>query len=434
MSDLYIHGGVALVMDGAATVLSEAVLHARDGKIVSLKSDPAFRVPAGAESLDARGALILPGFINGHMHLGMTLFRGLGADLPLHDWLEKAIFPVEQKLCSEEMVRAGTRVACLELIRCGTTTVNDMYYFGTTTASVLAEAGLRGIVGQAITESSQPDGVTLDDIPRFIDEMKRFPLLTPGLAPHSCYTVSRGTWEKIVRMAADRGLRVNTHLSETRQEVEGCLKQYGVRPPEFFEKLGLWETGLAAAAHCVVLDDKDIALLGRRKIGVMHNSHSNLKLASGLAPIAALRKAGARIAIGTDGTASNDSLDIVGEANTAAKAQTLLSGVGSWKAIDTVRALTSEGAAALGLAKEIGSLEVGKSADVVVLDVTGPHAFPLRDPYAHLVHSARGSDVRHTVVHGKALLVDGKWKTLDAQRILAEARPTAEKIGKLLIN
>lgn len=434
MNELYLVGGYALVLDDRATTVADSVLHLRDGKIVSVFSQPGFVPPPGALTLDARGALVLPGFINAHTHLGMTLFRGLGADLPLQRWLSEAIFPVEQKFCGSDLVLQATRVACLELIQSGTTTVNDMYYFGLDTAAALHEAGLRGIVAQAITEASQPDRFHLGEIQRYLDAMKAFPLLIPALAPHSVYTVSAGTWARVLAVGEKHGLRIDVHVSENQQEVEDSLKLHGVTPTAFLDALGLWRSGLGIAAHCVVLDATDTATLGRHRVGIVHNPKSNLKLANGIAPLAALRRAGARVALGTDSTASNDSLDILSEAATAAKIQTLVSGVGAWTALDAVRSLTSEGAAAIGLSRELGSLEPGKAADVVVVDVKGPHAFPLRDPYAHLVHSAKPGDVRHTIVAGKPLLVEGKWTTLDAERILDEARPLAEKIGKLLIN
>jgi 5-methylthioadenosine/S-adenosylhomocysteine deaminase len=431
MSDsLVIYGGTALIMDAAGTLVKDAVVTVVKGRIESVTSRPDYRPTKDVRHLDARRCLVMPGLVNGHTHAGMTLLRGIADDLPLHRWLHDKIFPLEQKWGNSEFVYLGTLLAAAEMIRSGTTCFNDMYYFEEEAARAAHEAGLRCIAGQSVTEINAVDD-SQDVLARFDDFLAKvapYPLARPAVTPHSIYGVSDKSWKRIVKYVDEHDLTLQTHLAETQEEEDQCQKKLGITPTEYFERIGLWEQR-AIAAHGTCLTPKEIEILGKNQVGVIHNPESNLKLGTRICPVVELRQAGAHVGLGTDGAASNNNLDMLQEADTAAKVQIFRKGIGHLPAQDVVRLLTSEGAQAIGWGDEIGTLEKGRAADLIAIDMHQPHLVPMYNPYSHLVYASRGSDVKHTVVNGKVLMEDRRLTTLDEEAILKEALQWGGKIA-----
>jgi 5-methylthioadenosine/S-adenosylhomocysteine deaminase len=361
-----------------------------------------------------------------------VLFRGLADDLALMDWLQQYIFPAEAKTVSPEFVRAGTRLAALEMIESGTTTYADMYYYEEEIGRVTKAAGLRGLLGETIIQFPVPDAKTPADslarTERFAAEFAHDDLITPAVAPHSMYTLD-GETLKACRALADRlHIPVLTHLAETADEVRTSREKYHATPVAYLESLGFFGPR-TLAAHGVHVTPEDIALLARRHVGVSHNPESNMKLASGTAPVEAMRAAGVVVGLGTDGAASNNDLDMFEAMRQAAFLHKLISG--DPRAIPAPIAIemaTIDGARAMGMDREIGSLEPGKRADVIVVSMKAARQTPLYDAQSHIVYVTRGDDVQTTIVNGRVLMRDRRVLTLDRERVLADARGYAEKV------
>ena len=430
---LVVTGGIVVTMDAAGRVLSPGAV-AMDGRdIVAIDTPEAIASRfSGSESIDATGQVVMPGLINTHTHAPMVLYRGLADDLALMDWLQKYIFPAEAKTVTPEFVRAGTRLAALEMIQSGTTTYADMYYFEEEIAKVTKEAGLRGVLGQTIIQFPVADARTpAEELARteaFIKQFAGDDLIVPAIAPHSMYTLDTATL-KAVRALADRThAPVIIHLAETAVEIKTAQQKHKATPTRYLESIGFWGPR-TVAAHGVWLTPADMIILARRHVGVSHNPESNMKLASGTAKVVAMRRAGIVVGLGTDGAASNNDLDMfeaVRQAAFLAKLQT-----GDPRAVPARTALemaTIDGARALGMEAEIGSLEAGKRADVITVSMTAARQTPMYDPLSHLVYTTRGDDVRTTIVNGRVLMRDRKVITLNEATVLAEARTLAEKV------
>jgi len=431
MKTTYLHGGTLLTMNARADVLADSVVEIKAGKITAVRSDKNFKPPADAVAISTKDCLVTPGFVNAHTHTGMTLLRGIADDMPLRPWLEEKIFPLEAKWGKPDFVYFGTLLAAAEMIKSGTTCFNDMYYFEESAAKAVHEAGLRAICGQTIVEISdvqKPNDELFEKFDKYLSDVAAYPLVKAAIAPHSIYGVSDKTWQRVIEYARKRKLSIHVHLAETQQEEDHYQKKLGLSPTEYFERIGLWESQ-ALAAHSTCVTEKGIAILGKYKVGIAYNPESNLKLGTKICPVVELREAGANVALGTDGVASNNNLDLLQEADFAAKLQVFRKGVGALTTLDTVKLLTSEGASALGLGQIVGSIEVGKEADLVAVDTLKPHAAPLYNPYSHLVYSATGADVKHVLVQGRVLLQDYRLTTLDEAEIIREARRWGEKIA-----
>ena len=384
------------------------------------------------ETLDARGQIVLPGLINTHTHAPMVLYRGLADDLALSEWLEKYIFPAEARTVSPEFVRAGTRLAALEMIQSGTTTYADMYYFEEEIAKETKAAGLRGVLGQTVIRFPVADAKTpADGLARadaFIKAYKNDPLITPAVAPHAIYTLDAATLRAARELSIRHGVPTLIHLAETADEVKNAEAQFTMSPVRYLESLGFLGTGVLAA-HGVWVSEPDIALLKMRGVGVSHNPESNMKLASGAAPIPGYLAADAAIGLGTDGAASNNDLDMFEAMRMASLLHKLQTGdprvVSAKTALEMA---TIRGARALGMEDRIGSLAAGKRADVILVDVSGARQTPMYEPISHLVYVARGGDVRTTIVNGRVLMRDRKMSTLNEADIVRDARAWAEKV------
>ena len=430
---LVITNGLVVTMDPGRVIVENGAVAIDGADIVAV--GPAADVTArfrGRDTLDARGQIVLPGLINTHTHAPMVLYRGLADDLALSEWLEKYIFPAEAKTVSPEFVRAGTRLAALEMIQSGTTTYADMYYFEEEIARETKAAGLRGVLGQTVIQFPVPDARTpADGLARaeaFINAYKGDPLITPAVAPHAIYTLDAAT----LRAARDLSRRHNVptliHLAETADEVKNAEAQFKLSPVRYLDSLGFLGAGVLAA-HGVWITEPDIALLKMRGVGISHNPESNMKLASGAAPIPAYLAADAAIGLGTDGAASNNDLDMFEAMRVASLLHKLQSGdpraVGARAALEMA---TIRGARALGMESRIGSLEPGKRADVILVDISGARQTPMYDAISHLVYVVRGADVRTTIVNGRVLMKDRRMSTLREDDIIRDARAWADKV------
>jgi len=385
-----------------------------------------------AATVDAHDDIVMPGLVNTHTHAPMVMYRGLADDLALMEWLNKYIFPAEAKTVSPDMVRIGTRLAALEMIESGTTTYTDMYYFEEEIAKATRDAGLRGVLGETIIQFPVADAKTpaegLARAEAFIRAFKGDRLITPAVAPHAMYTNDRATLVACAELGRKYGVPVIIHLAETEDELKGAREKFNLTPTAYLDSIGFWGPR-TVAAHGVWVDDADIAILKRRGVGVSHNPESNMKLASGAAPVTKYLAAGVPLGLGTDGAASNNDLDMFEAMRQAAFLAKLATrdptAVPAQTALDLA---TIGGARALGMERTIGSLEPGKRADLITVSMSAARQTPVYDPVSHLVYVTRGDDVRTTIVDGKILMRDRKVTTLDAAAVIADANRLAEKV------
>jgi 5-methylthioadenosine/S-adenosylhomocysteine deaminase len=430
---LVVTNGIVVTMDGASRVLNPGAV-AVDGRDIVAVGTPGEIESAydARDSIDAAGQVVMPGLVNTHTHAPMVLFRGLADDLALMDWLEKYIFPAEAKVVSPEFVRAGTRLAALEMIESGTTTYTDMYYFEEEVARVTRDAGLRGVLGQTIIQFPVPDAKTpaegLARAKAFIEAFAGSDLITPAVAPHAMYTLDASTLKAARALADAEHAPLVIHLAETRDEVNTAREKYGKTPTAFLDSIGFWGPR-TIAAHAVWVTPADIRILAGRHVGVSNNPESNMKLASGTAPVPARRAAGIAVGLGTDGAASNNDRDMFAAMRQAAFVHKLVTmDPRAIPAPTALRMATIQGARALGMEETIGSLEPGKRADLIVVSMSAARQTPMYDPLSHLVYVTRGDDVRTTIVNGKVLMRDRHVLTLDEGAVLAEARRWAGKV------
>ncbi len=429
MSTLRIENAEIITMAEEPTVESGWVLEATDGAITYV-GPASEHGPADAdEVIDGADCLLLPGFVNAHTHAAMTLFRGNADDMPLQPWLEEKIWPVEAKLVEDD-VYSGTLLGCVEMLRAGVTCFNDMYHMPEVGARAALDSGMR----------MRPSGVLLGLLPgardmlaRAMDFCREFDeagngLLKPMLAPHAPYTCPEDMLREVIAAALELDVPIHIHLSETESKVQWSLETYGVRPVQAMKQIGLFEAAVLAA-HCVHLDEADIETLASEGVGIAHCPGSNMKLASGMSPVRDLLAAGARVGLGTDGCGSNNNLDLLEEALLAALLAKIQTGdPTAVPAAAALRMATLGGAEALGLGERIGSLEVGKRADCILVDLTAPHMCPRHNLISDVVYSAQAGDVRTTIVDGEVLMRDGELTKLDEAEVIARACESAARL------
>ncbi len=428
--DLVVANGILVTMDAERRVLTPGSVAIDGPAIVGVGT--ADRIAAGFRgrtTIDATGRVVMPGLINTHTHAPMVLYRGLGDDLALMDWLQKYIFPAEAKTVSPEFVRTGTRLAALEMIRSGTTTYADMYYFEEEIARVTREAGLRGVLGQTIIEFPVPDAKTpADGLARteaFIRAFAGDDLIVPAVAPHSVYTLDAATLTASRALAVKYQVPILIHLAETEAETGLSQQRHSAPPVAALTKLGFWGPTVVAA-HGVWITPAEIAVLRRHGVGVSHNPESNMKLASGTAPVVAYLEAGVPVGLGTDGAASNNDLDMFEAMRQAAFLHKLATrDPRALSARTALEMATIGGARVLGRDKDLGSLEVGKRADLIVVRMDQPRQTPMYEPLSHLVYTTRGDDVDTTIVNGRMLMRGGRVLTLNETQVLQAAQAAA---------
>ena len=435
--DLIVRGGKFVTMDAARRVIDDGAVAIQGGRIVAIGTRAEVEAKyTGRETVDASGKVVIPGLINTHTHVPMTLFRGLADDLDLQEWLTKYIFPAEAKNVTEAFVRTGTQLGLAEMIRGGTTTYCDMYYFEDAIADETAKAGVRGLLGETVIDFPVADNKTNAEAmaytERFVKKWQGNPLITPAIAPHAPYTVSEANL-RAVRAFSDRtGAPVVIHLAETRKEVEDVEKAQGARPVAYLARIGFLNNRVIAA-HVVWANPEEVALLKQFGVGVAHNPQSNMKLASGVAPVPQMLAADIAVGLGTDGAASNNDLNMWEEMDTVAKLHKVMTG--DPKVISALQAFemaTIRGARALHLDNQIGSLEAGKRADLCIVDLDDLSQTPLYNIYSHLVYATKADDVRTVIIEGRVVMRDRNLLTLDEQGIKMRARAFRERISRSL--
>lgn len=429
-ADLLIRPGWIVPVVPRGQILTQHTLAVSDGRIAAIV--PSSTAIPARSVIDLPGHVLLPGFINAHTHAAMTLFRGLADDLPLDEWLRERIWPAEGRFVDADFVADGTALAAVEMIKGGTTCFNDMYFFPDDTARVASHAGLRAILGLVVIDIPTAWAQNCEEYLRrglaLQDRWRHDPLLTALLAPHAPYSVSDEALDRIRVSADELDIGVHMHVHETAREIVRAVATTGERPLARLDRLGLVNNGLVAV-HMTQLTDADLALCAQRGVSVVHCPESNLKIAAGLCPVTALLQHGVNVALGTDGAASNNDLDMLGEMRTAAL---LAKGIsGDARAVPAAVALemaTINGARALGLATEIGSLEVGKSADLIAIDLAVAATSPIYDPISPIVYAASRDHVTDVWVAGRALLRNRQPLTLDERAIHTRAAAWRDKI------
>ena len=434
--DTIIYNATIVTVNKAFDILSSGMMGIKNGRIIEIANMPdEFDIPVGIEVIDAAGGIVMPGLVNTHTHMPMTLFRGLADDLPLDVWLNQYIFPAEGTWINPENVRLGTALACAEMLLSGTTTVCGGYFHEDAVAEIVSQAGIRGVLGQGVIDFPAPGvpdaGDNIKSALAFAQKWQDVsPMIRPSIFCHSPYTCSQKTIQAAKAAARSQSVLFQIHAAETAQEqvlIQGCGD---MSPIQYLDHIGVLDEQ-TLVVHSVWVDDKDVEIIANSGAAVSHNPESNMKLASGIAPIQKFLNAGISVGLGTDGCASNNDLDMFQEMDMAAKlhkAHTLDPTV--MDADSVLKMATIEAARAIGLGRRIGSLEKGKEADLIILDTHQPHLVPMYNPVSQIVYSARGSDVRDVMVAGRMLVRDRSLTSLDQDDILNKVNVLSRKIAR----
>ncbi|KPJ69053.1 hypothetical protein AMJ44_04780 [candidate division WOR-1 bacterium DG_54_3] len=427
-ADIVIKNGMVLTMDGKLTLHEKADLAISDSKIVDISQRTSYK---GKKAIDAQGKLVMPGLINTHTHAAMTMMRGLADDMPLDVWWQKFIFPIEKKLLNPEFIKIGVSLAAIEMIKSGTTSFADMYFYEDEAAEVCKKIGIRAFLGEGLLDFPTPSCATPDESIKYIENLhkkwKNDPIIHLMVAPHAPYTCSPPVLEKAKALADKLNIPLHTHLAETATEAAEIRLKYGASPTEHLEKIGYLCDRLIAV-HCVHLSHQDMKALKKHNVKVSHCQESNMKLASGNAPIVELLDEGIAVGLGTDGAASNNNLDMFDEMDAVAKYHKAIRNDPTVMDAKTVlRMATADGAKVLQK-PDIGSLEVGKTADMILLDLRKPHLTPLYNIYSHLVYSAGGSEVNTVIINGKMVMENRHILTVDEDETIDQANRLGERI------
>ncbi|MGQ9570101.1 MAG: amidohydrolase family protein [Thermodesulfovibrionales bacterium] len=433
--DYIIHAEYVLPMDESLSIIKNGAIAIKDSRIVDIgKEEDIFQKYTSKNIINGDSKVIFPGLINTHTHAAMVYFRGIADDLPLKEWLENHIWPAENRWLSPEFISDAVELACLEMLKGGVTTYNDMYFYEDAAAKVNKRIGMRAVLGVGIldfpTRSARTQDEYFSNAEAFIKDWKGDSLIVPCIAPHALYTCNSDTLKRVRKVADSMDIPIHIHLSETRWEVEEIKKRHNITPVEYLEDIGFLDERVLAA-HCVWLTDREIEILAKRKVGVSHCIESNLKLSSGIAPVVKMLKAGVKVSFGTDGAASNNDLNILSEMSTSAKIHKTYSDDPTVLDAKTVLLMATRwGAHVLGLGDIIGSIEKGKFADLVIANLKKPHLMPIYNIYSLIVYSMISSDIEMVMVNGKIVINDGKLTTADESEILLKAKMWNEKISK----
>lgn len=431
--DVIVKADFVLAMDADSTVVKNGAIAIKDKNIVSIGTfDEISKQYSSEREIGGTGKVAFPGLINTHTHAAMVYFRGLSDDLPLKVWLEEHIWPAEGRWLSPEFVADAVELACLEMLKAGITVYNDMYFFGDAIGRATKKTGMRAVVGVGILDFPSKSASTTDEYfanaEQFIRDWIGDELIVPSIAPHALYSCAPDNMLRARKIAEHYDVPLHVHLAETEWEVAEIKKRYGETPIALLDRIGFLDERVLAA-HCVWPTDDEIEILAQKRVGVAHCIESNLKLASGIAPVKKMLQAGVKVTFGTDGAASNNDLNVLSEMSTAAKIHKAISGDPT--ALNAKQALlmaTRWGAETLGLGSVTGSLEKGKAADIVIADLSGPHLTPLYDIYSHIVYSMHASDVETVLVGGRIVLEGGTLSLADEDKIRQKALTWGEKI------
>jgi 5-methylthioadenosine/S-adenosylhomocysteine deaminase len=439
--DLLINDATIVTMDPQRHVIEHGLLATRGDEIFyvgpsknQIRHSEAIQAK---RTIDAKGKLVLPGLINAHTHVPMSLFRGLKDDVALDDWLRRYIFPAEAKNVTEDFVRWGTRLAAAEQIRSGVTTFADMYYFEDAIAEETNAAGMRGVLGETFIDFPAPDNQTHEQLlayaEKFLQRWRDDPLVHAAVAPHSIYTDSEQTLKESAALARKYNAPILIHVAEMKKELDDSLQKNHATPVQFLDRIGLLGPDLLAA-HCIYVDDADRKILAKRRVGCVHNPSCNMMLASGIAPVVEQRAAGIAVGLGTDGPAgSNNDFNLMEEIDLAAKLQKISKmdprALGARGALEMA---TIDGARAPHMEKQIGSLEPGKKADFILISLDAPNAVPMFDVYSQLAYSLKATDIATVVIGGRVVMRDHKLLTVDEPAAIAKAREYQTKIAASL--
>lgn len=432
--DIVIYNGTIVTVNHDFDIIENGVICIKDNRLDMIESRNAdVSLPDAKETIDANDGIIMPGLVNAHTHLPMTLFRGLADDLPLDKWLNEHIFPAEGKHINPESVRTGALLGCAEMLLSGTTTCCDGYFFEDNVASAVYDSGMRAVLGQGVIDFPAP-GVpdpsdNIENAMAFTEKWQRVsPLISTSIFCHSPYTCSAKTLKKAKASADTKGLLFQIHAAETKAEWDQIQSEHKTSPVKYLDWIGVLDQN-TLLVHGIWVDETDIEIIAKRNAKVAHNPESNMKLASGIAPVPDFLEAGITVGLGTDGCASNNNLDLFQEMNFAAKlhkVNTLDPTVMDARTV--LKMATIGGAKAIGLDKKTGSLEIGKQADLIVIDTSSPHLVPIYNPVSHIVYTIRGSDVRDVVIAGKIIIRDKKLLTIDLADVMKRASLLGEAI------
>lgn len=434
-ADIIIKADYVLKMDKDLTVLEDGAIAVKDGRIAAVgKSEELLSKFSSKKIAGGNGYVAFPGFVNTHTHSPMVYFRGLSDDIPLKNWLEDYIWPAENKWLSENFVADAAELACAEMVKAGITLFNDMYFFGDTIARTAKRMGLRALIGAGVLDFPSKTANTaeeyLDNAATLIKKWKGDEFISPCIAPHSAYACGPATLKEVKKISEELGIRVSIHLSETPWEVGEILSRYGKRPVEHLDSIGFLDESVIAA-HCIWIEEGEIEILAKRKVNISLCIESNLKLASGFAPVPAMLAKGIKVTFGTDGAASNNDLNILSEVSTAAKVYKALANDPTVLDAKSVLLMATRWAAeALGFGNSCGSLEEGKSADIVVANLNKPHLLPLYDIYSQIVYSMTSADISSVIVNGRVLMDERKLTLADESEILGRAQQWGAKIKR----
>ena len=430
-ADLVITNALLVTMDGDYRVIEDGAIAITGSKIAAVGGPEVAARYAAKETLDAGGDIIMPGMINTHTHASMTIFRGLGDDIP--DRLRRFIFPLEAMVVNADNVYKGALLGAVEMVLSGATTFVDMYYFEDAVARAAKAVGMRGVLGETIIGFPAPDAAEpyggLEYARRFIAEFADDELIVPALAPHAPYTMDSEHLKEVAAAARELGAPVLVHLSETRAEIEQIEAEFGMSPVEYLDSVGLLSDQLVAA-HCIFVDADDIALLHDKKVGVSHNIVSNVKAGKGIAPVLEMLAAGLDVGLGTDGPMSGNTLDVMGLLGYTAKLHKLAKlDRRVMPARDVVEMATIGGARAIDMGDRIGSLEPGKLADLIIVDTDSVNMIPMYDVYSALVYAASAHDVHTVIIHGRQVMKDRRMLTVDVEKIKREVQELTDRIA-----
>ncbi|KQA15304.1 amidohydrolase [Vibrio cholerae] len=435
-ADLMITDAMVLTMNGDKTVYQNGTVVVKENKIIAVGGVELAKQYQAKQVLDVDGDIVMPGLINTHTHVSMTVFRSLGDDVP--DRLHRYIFPLESKLVSRDMVRIGANLGNVEMLKGGVTTYADMYYFEDEVAKTVDKIGMRAVLGQSVIQFPVADAKNADEgiqyALNFIEQYKNHPRITPAFAPHAPYTNTTETLQKIAKLSLEKQVPVLIHLAESDREQEKIAERAnGLSPVQYMHQIGALNANLVGA-HMILVDDKDIELVKASDMGVAHNMSANIKSAKGVSPALKMYDQGVRIGLGTDGPMSGNTLSTIDEFNQVAKVHKLVNhdraAMPPLKVIDMA---TMGAAKALHMEEKIGSLEVGKLADMIVIDTKAPNMVPIYNPYSALVYSANSGNVRHAIIDGKLVMQDRQIHTVDEEQIRQEALAFTDIVRKSVL-